>query len=178
MVLPALRRAAPDARRNRVLRSVLVQPSGRRTRDELCLGRPGGAVFEQVVPFEQFLVDDGIHLIKIWLSVGREEQARRLSERRQDPLKQWKLSALDEQGPTLWEDYTLAALELFSRTDTPETPWWFVNNNNKRVGRLNVLQHVLNLLPYESKDASAIGDARRDIVAPVRALLPMIAPDR
>ena len=133
--------------------------------------------FEQVVPFEQFLVDDGIHLIKIWLSVGRDEQAQRLRERRQDPLKQWKLSPLDEQGPSLWEDYTLAALELFSRTDTPETPWWFVNNNNKRVGRLNVIQHVLNLLPYESKDARAIGDARQDIVAPVRALLPVIAPD-
>ena len=133
--------------------------------------------FEQVVPFEQFLVDDGIHLIKIWLSVGREEQVQRLSARLEDPLKQWKLSPLDERAPSLWEDYTLAALELFRRTDTPRTPWWFVNNNNKRVGRLNVVQHVLSLLPYDGKDEAAVGNARQDIVAPVRALLPVIAPE-
>jgi polyphosphate kinase 2 len=133
--------------------------------------------FEQVVPFEQFLVDDGIHLIKIWLSVGRDEQAHRLRARREDLLKQWKLSSLDEQAPALWEDYTLAALDLFRRTDTPETPWWFVNNNNKRVGRLNAIQHVLSLLPYPTKDEAAIGRVRHDIVAPVRALLPTIAPD-
>jgi polyphosphate kinase 2 len=133
--------------------------------------------FEQVVPFEQFLVDDGIHLIKIWLSVGREEQARRLDARRKDPLKQWKLSALDARAPSLWEDYTLAALDLFRRTDAPATPWWFVNNNDKRVGRLNVIRHILSLVPYDSKDEVAIGDVQRDIVAPVRALLPTIAPD-
>ena len=134
--------------------------------------------FEQVVPFERFLVNDGIHLIKIWLSVGRDEQAQRLRARREDLLKQWKLSPLDEQAPSLWEDYTLAALELFRRTDTPDTPWWFVNNNNKRVGRLNTIQHVLSLLPYPTKDEAAIGNVRQDIVAPVRALLPTIAPAR
>ena len=133
--------------------------------------------FDQVVPFEQFLVDDGIHLFKIWLSVGRDEQAQRLDARRRDPLKQWKLSLLDERAPSLWEDYTLAALELFRRTDRPHAPWWFVNNNDKRVGRLTVMQHVLSLLPYDNKDADALGHARKDIVAPVRALLPTIAPD-
>jgi polyphosphate kinase 2 len=134
--------------------------------------------FEQVVPFEQFLVNDGVHLVKIWLSVGRDEQAQRLQARREDLLKQWKLSELDELAPSLWEDYTLAALELFCRTDTPETPWWFVNNNNKRVGRLSTIQHVLSLLPYPTKDETVVGNARRDIVAPVRALLPTIAPER
>ena len=133
--------------------------------------------FDQVVPFEQFLVDDGIHLVKIWLSVGRDEQAQRLDSRRRDPLKQWKLSVLDERAPSLWEDYTLAALELFRRTDRPHAPWWFVNNNDKRVGRLTVMQHVLSILPYDNKDADALGHARKDIVAPVHALLPTIAPD-
>ena len=133
--------------------------------------------FEQVVPFEQFLVNDGIHLIKIWLSVGRDEQVRRLVSRRKDPLKQWKLSPLDKRAPSLWEDYTLAALDLFRRTDSPVTPWWFVNNNNKRVGRLNTIRHVLNRLPYPSTEQAAIGSARKDIVAPVRDLLPVIAPD-
>jgi polyphosphate kinase len=134
--------------------------------------------FEQVVPFEQFLVDDGIHLIKLWLSVGRDEQARRLESRRTDPLKQWKLSPLDERAPSVWEDYTLAALDVFSRTDTPHAPWWFVNNNNKRVGRLNVIRHVLSVLPYDAKDEAARGTPRPDIVAPVRVLLPSITPTR
>ena len=134
--------------------------------------------FEQVVSFERYLVDDGIHLVKIWLSVGRDEQVRRLESRRNDPLKQWKLSALDRQAPALWEPYTLAALDLFRRTDTPKAPWWFVNNNEKRVGRLNVIEHVLSLLPYDGRDARVVRSARPDIVAPVRALLPMITPDR
>jgi polyphosphate kinase len=133
--------------------------------------------FDQVVPFEQSLVDDGIHLVKIWLSVGRDEQVRRLDARRHDPLKHWKLSSLDKRAPELWEEYTLAALELFSRTDTPRTPWWFVNNNNKRVGHLNVVRHVLDLLPYDNKNTDVVGGAEPEIVAPVRALLPMIAPD-
>jgi polyphosphate kinase len=134
--------------------------------------------FDQVAAFEQFLVDDKIHFVKIWLSVGRDEQTRRLASRREDPLKQWKLSELDERAPAMWEDYTLAALDLFRRTDRPETPWWFVNNNNKRVGRLNLIQHVLSLLPYDNKDHDTLRGVRRDIVAPVRALLPTIAPDR
>ncbi len=133
--------------------------------------------FDQVVPFEQFLVDDGIHFVKLWLSVGREEQAARLERRRSDPLKQWKLSPIDELGPSHWERYTLAALDTFRRSDGPENPWWFVNNNNKRVGRLSLMQRVLSLLPYDAKDERAVGEPRPDVVAPVRALLPTIAPD-
>jgi polyphosphate kinase 2 len=130
--------------------------------------------FDQVVPFEHFLIDDGVHLVKLWLSVGRDEQARRLAARRRDPLKQWKLSELDEQATSLWEDYTLAALETFARTDTTRAPWWFVNNNNKRTGRLNSIRHVLALLPYDTKDEAIVGRPEPDIVAPVRALLPGI----
>jgi polyphosphate kinase 2 len=133
--------------------------------------------FEQVVPFERFLVSDGIRLVKIWLSVGREEQARRLESRRRDPLKQWKLSELDRRAPALWEQYTLAALELFGRTDTADAPWWFVNNNQKRIGRLNIIEHVLSVVPYAGKDPAVVQGARPDVVAPVRRLLPVIAPD-
>jgi polyphosphate kinase len=132
--------------------------------------------YEQVVPFEQFLVDDGFHFLKLWLSVGREQQVQRLEARRTDPLKRWKLSPIDERGPSLWEEYTLAALDMFRRSDRPDTPWWFVNNNNKRVGRLSLMQRVLTLLPYDDKDEDAIGPLRPDVVAPVRALLPTIAP--
>jgi hypothetical protein len=65
---------------------------------------------------------------------------------------------------------------MFRRSDRPENPWWFVNNNNKRVGRLNLIQRVLSLLPYDSKDESVVGTPRPDVVAPVREMLPTIAP--
>ena len=133
--------------------------------------------FEQVVPFEQFLVNDGIHLIKIWLSVGRDEQARRLKARRKDPLKQWKLSPLDQRAPSLWEDYTLAALELFRRTDTPANPM-VVREQQQQAGRTAQCHPTRpELVALRSQRTRlAIGSARQDIVAPVRALLPVIAP--
>ena len=120
------------------------------------------------MPFEEFLVNDGIHLVKVWLSVAQEEQVKRLESRRSDPLKQWKLSPLDEQAPAKWEDYTLATIETFRRTDSDHAPWWFVNNNTKRVGRVNVIRHVLSLLPYYGKDGDVVRPPRPDIVAPAR----------
>jgi polyphosphate kinase len=128
--------------------------------------------FEQVVPFEQFLVSDGIHLSKIWLSVSQEEQARRLDDRRRDPLKQWKLSPLDDEAAARWADYTTALVDMLGRTDSDHAPWWFVNNNTKRVGRLNVIRHVLRALPYDGKDADVVRPPRADIVAPARSVLP------
>jgi polyphosphate kinase 2 len=128
--------------------------------------------FRQVVPFEEFLVSDGIHLVKIWLSVAQEEQARRLESRRRDPLKQWKLSPLDEKAPEHWEDYTIATIDTFRRTDSEHAPWWFVNNNTKRVGRINVIRHVLSLLPYHGKDRTVVRPPRADIVAPAREVVP------
>ena len=124
--------------------------------------------FEQVVPFEQFLVSDGIHFVKIWLSIGQEEQVKRLEARRTDPLKQWKLSPLDEKAPAHWEDYTIATIDTFRRTDSDHAPWWFVNNNAKRIGRINVIRHVLSLLPYDTKDPDVVRPPRPDIVAPAR----------
>ena len=128
--------------------------------------------FDQVVPFEQFLVNDGIHLVKIWLSVGREEQAQRLERRRTDPLKQWKLSPIDQLGPALWEKYTLAALDMFRRTDAPDNPLVVREQQQQAGGSTQPMQHVLSMLPYDDKDEAAVGEPRPDVVAPVRALLP------
>jgi polyphosphate kinase 2 len=124
--------------------------------------------FEQVVPFEAFLVNDGIHFMKIWLSISQDEQVRRLDSRRRDPLKQWKLSPLDEKAADRWEDYTVALIDIFRRSDSDHAPWWFVNNNVKRVGRLNVIRHVLSQLPYDGKDEAVVRAPRPDIVAPAR----------
>ncbi|MGZ8735100.1 MAG: polyphosphate kinase 2 [Acidimicrobiia bacterium] len=106
----------------------------------------------QAPDFEQFLVDDGVHLVKLWLAVNKDEQARRLEARAHDPLKEWKLSTLDEYAQTRWDKYTEAQNTTFAFTDTPYAPWWVVNNNDKRTGRLNAMRHVLNDLEYGDKD--------------------------
>jgi polyphosphate kinase 2 len=131
--------------------------------------------FEQVVPFEQFLVSDGIHVVKVWLSISQGEQVRRLESRASDPLKQWKLSPLDKEAPKHWEDYTIATIDTFRRTDSEHAPWWFVNNNAKRLGRINVIRHVLELLPYDSKDHDVVQPPRPDIVAPARDVVDELA---
>ena len=131
-----------------------------------------GLFFRQVVPFEEFLVNDGIHLIKIWLEVGQEEQRRRMEARRVDPLRQWKLSPMDEAALDKWDEYTKSMVEMFMLTDTRPSPWWFVNNNRKRVGRINVVQLVLDQIPYEDKDATVLRPPDPEIVRPVREMLP------
>jgi polyphosphate kinase 2 len=119
----------------------------------------------QAPAFEQFLVDDGVHLVKLWLAVNKDEQARRLEARAHDPLKEWKLSTLDEFAQTQWNKYTEAQNTTFAFTDTPYAPWWVVNNNEKRTGRLNAMRHVLHDLEYENKDAHVARPADPAIVA-------------
>ncbi|MET0458856.1 MAG: polyphosphate kinase 2, partial [Ilumatobacteraceae bacterium] len=131
-----------------------------------------GRFFRQVVPFEEFLVNDGIHLVKVWLEVSQDEQLRRLDARRTDPLKQWKISPIDEAAVGRWDDYTRAMVEMFMLTDAKTSPWWFVNNNNKKVGRLNILRHLLHLIPYEGKDDDVVREPDPTIVRAVRDLLP------
>jgi polyphosphate kinase 2 len=131
-----------------------------------------GLFFRQVVPFEEFLVNDGIFLIKIWLEVSQDEQLRRMEARRTDPLRQWKMSPMDESAPGKWDDYTKAMVEMFMLTDARPSPWWFVNNNRKRVGRLNVFRLVLDQVPYPDKDVDVVRPPDPGIVMPVRSLLP------
>ena len=128
--------------------------------------------YEQVVPFEDFLVNDGIHLVKVWLELNKQEQARRLEARRTDPLRQWKLSPMDGEAVKRWDAYTSAMVEMLDRTDVPTSPWWFVNNNDKRRGRLNVIRLILGKVPYADRDKKIVSAPEPDIVLPARHLLP------
>lgn len=119
--------------------------------------------FAQVTPFEQMLVEDDIHLVKIWLNVGRAEQLHRMLERESDPLKQWKLSRIDVEGLTLWDNYTRAIGETLTRTDHPDVPWTVVRSDDKRRARLNTIRHLLDGLDYARKDPTAIGEIDRAI---------------
>ncbi len=113
--------------------------------------------FMETVPrFEEMLVRDGIHFFKIYLDIDKEEQARRLEARRRDPLKQWKVSPIDEQAQALWEAYSLARNEMFARTHTPYAPWTVARADDKRRARLEVMRHLLVHLDYEGKEEALV----------------------
>ena len=99
--------------------------------------------------FERLLVEDGIILRKYWFSVSDEEQHARFESRRNDPLRQWKLSPMDLESITKWEDYSKAKDEMFIHTDIPSAPWYTVESEDKKRSRINVIAHLLSTIPYE-----------------------------
>ena len=111
----------------------------------------------QVPEFERNLVRSGIHVIKFWFSVSREEQRRRFKERESHPLKQWKLSPIDLASLDKWDEYTKAKEAMFFYTDTADSPWTVVKSDCKKRARLNALRYVLHKLPYANKDIDLIG---------------------
>jgi polyphosphate kinase 2 len=113
--------------------------------------------FRQVGPFEKMLVDEGIHLFKFWLNVDRAAQLQRFLKRERDPLKQWKLSAIDVEGLKRWEAYTSAISETLTLTHEPDAPWTIIRSDDKRRARVNAIRRVLHALDYDRKDLSRVG---------------------
>ncbi|MFT3755970.1 MAG: polyphosphate kinase 2 [Pseudoxanthomonas sp.] len=111
----------------------------------------------QVPQFERHLAASGIHVIKFWFSVSREEQRRRFKERQAHPLKQWKLSPIDMASLDKWDDYTRAKEAMFFETDTADVPWTVVKSDCKKRARLNAMRYVLRKLPYGNRDMEQIG---------------------
>jgi polyphosphate kinase 2 len=116
----------------------------------------GFATKEQVDNFlkmtplvERAIINSGIYLIKYWLEVDMDEQAKRFHERNEDYRKIWKLSPMDVQAQARWYDYSKARDAMFVATDTPECPWYVVPSNDQRRARLNCITHFLSLIPYE-----------------------------
>jgi polyphosphate kinase len=99
--------------------------------------------------FERMLVRSGIILLKYWFSVSDEEQERRFQDRISDPTKRWKLSPMDVQSRSRWIDYSKAKDEMFAHTDIKQAPWWVVRSDIKKRARLNVITHLLSVIPYE-----------------------------
>ena len=111
----------------------------------------------QAPEFERNLVRSGVHLIKFWFSVSRNEQRRRFKEREAHPLKQWKLSPIDMASLDKWDDYTKAKEAMFFYTDTADAPWTVIKSDCKKRARLNAMRYVLHKLPYTNKDIDSVG---------------------
>ena len=102
-----------------------------------------------VPPVERTMIESGIILVKYWLEVSQENQTLRFEERINDYKKIWKLSPMDLESHRRWYDYSRARDEMFAATDTPDAPWYVIDSNDQKRGRLNCITHFLSLIPYE-----------------------------
>jgi polyphosphate kinase 2 len=107
------------------------------------------AFLDRAPEYEKDFVAAGIHLIKFWLEVGDEQQKQRFEDRIDDPRKQWKLSPMDLPSRERWYDYSRARDAMLAATDTKQAPWYIVRSDDKRRARLNVIAHLLSLVPHE-----------------------------
>lgn len=106
--------------------------------------------------FENMLVHSGVKLFKYYLDINKAEQKRRLIDRQTDPLKQWKVSPIDNQAITQWKEYSQARNEMLARTHNPVTPWTLVRAGDKRLARLNIIKDLLHRLEYADKDKKLV----------------------
>ncbi len=120
--------------------------------------------------FERMLVDSGIHLIKLWFSVGHEEQLARFVSRSEDPVRQWKLSPTDRASADKWEAYSDAKEAMFFYTDTRHAPWTVIKSNDKKRARIEAMRYVLSLFDYPEKDEEVVGRPDRLIVGTAKRM--------
>ncbi len=109
--------------------------------------------FMKTVPrFEEDLIEHGIHFLKIYFSVSKEEQAHRFEEREQNPLKQWKLSEIDVQMQERWSEFTQKKYRMLKETNTKKSPWTIIRSDDKFISRVNAIKTILNSVDYEGRD--------------------------
>ncbi len=121
-----------------------------------CTPEEQRAFLQQCPQFERLLVDDGIFLVKYWLSISDTEQERRFRDRASDPMRRWKLTPMDLNARTRFTDYSRAKDEMFVHTDTSWAPWFVVEADDKRRARLNCIAHLLTQVPYADTTPKAI----------------------
>ena len=136
-----------------------------------CTAEETEAFYGQVQDFERLLVQDGVHLIKIWLHIGREMQMKRFHKRFHDPLKKWKLSPIDFKAQEKWTDFSNAIDTMLGRSDSAAAPWTVVLANDKRRTRLEVIRHILSRLDYADKSASLVKKVDKSIVLSAASFL-------
>lgn len=116
-----------------------------------CTPRENAQFLKEVTKFEELLVDSDIILFKFYFSISKGEQARRFAERKTDPLKQFKLSPVDEQAQDLWDQYTTAEYEMFKASHSKHAPWTVIETDDKKIARINTIKHLLNYVDYPNK---------------------------
>jgi len=121
-----------------------------------CSQRQYNQFMVQLPEFEHMLYEDGVTIVKFWLSITKEEQLKRFDSREDNPLKRWKFSPVDRKGQEYWDDYTKYKEQMFSKTHTAFSPWIIAKTNDKETARLECMRYVLSLFEYENKDDSEV----------------------
>ncbi len=106
---------------------------------------------KQVNGFEKMILQSGIRLVKIYMSISKKEQAKRFDDIKNSPLKQWKMTSVDEKAQELWENYTFYKKKMFKKTNTERSPWKIIRANRKTQARIACIEHVLNSVPYDKE---------------------------
>ncbi len=114
-----------------------------------CTQKEHEIFMNQVNDFERMILESGIHLVKIYMSISKKEQAKRFLDIKSDPLKQWKMTKLDEKSQALWDQYTEYKNGMFEKTNTEISPWKIIRANRKTEARVNVINHILKSIPYD-----------------------------
>jgi polyphosphate kinase 2 len=117
--------------------------------NKFCSQSEYSVFINQVNDFEKMLVDAGIRLVKFYFSISKDEQARRFKDIKASPVKKWKFSAVDKAALSLWDDYTNYKKKMFDKTDTEFAPWIVVKANRKMRARVEVIQKLLEIVPYK-----------------------------
>ena len=119
---------------------------------DFCTPKQYDTFMNSVPSFEQDLVEHGIHFVKIYFSVTKEEQSNRFQQRETNPLKRWKLSEIDLQMQEKWDEFTQMKYQMLKRTHTNVSPWTVIRSDNKPKARLNAIKVILNSVDYEDRN--------------------------
>ena len=117
-----------------------------------CTEKQHRTFLQQVPEFEHMLYEDDIEIVKFWFSISKEVQEQRFQSRRLDPLKQWKISPVDDKAQEHWETYTKYKERMFSKTHTSYSPWIIVKSNDKKRARLESMRHLLSAMEFDGKE--------------------------
>jgi len=131
-----------------------------------CTGKEYKSFFTEVALFEKLLVEESFIILKYYLDISRKEQKRRLEDRKENPLKQWKISSIDKEAQTHWKDYSEARNKMLFRTSYKYAPWFVVNADKKKLAHTAILTHLLGRLEYHNKDKKLLANDY-EIIYPV-----------
>jgi polyphosphate kinase 2 len=135
-----------------------------------CTEEENKVFLEQAPLFEKMLIQSGVRLFKFWFSVSRPEQFRRFKSRETDRLKQWKLSPVDKQSLSRWDDYSHAIANMFQHTDSKHAPWIVIRSDDKKRARLNCMRYVLDQIPYDKKNEKIAVPPDPMIIGPAKKM--------
>lgn len=117
--------------------------------NNFCTQEEYNIFMNQVNDFERMILESGIHLVKIYMSISKKEQAKRFGEIKSDPLKQWKMTKVDESAQELWDEYTAYKKAMFAKTNLETSPWKVIKANRKREARIEAINYILKSIPYD-----------------------------